>query len=108
MRRSRRTSSAVAEVIVVNTDLGLEVQPTAAAIDEWQARRAALAVGLRVTGSLGLVAKACQQGLAPAVCPLIGRAAAAGIRYHAEVVRRLLQEIGEVWASGTPLRLVRG
>ena len=76
--------------------MALELRLAAVAIDEWKGRRAALAVGLRITGSLGLVAKACQQGVLPAVRPLVERAAAAGIRYHPEVVRRVLQEIGEL------------
>ncbi|MEW6752595.1 MAG: DUF3368 domain-containing protein [Candidatus Latescibacterota bacterium] len=105
----RSLSSPVPSLNVLELDpdeaaaihLGLDLQPTAVAIDEWKGRRAALAVGLRVTGSLGLVAKARQQGLVPAVRPLVERAAAAGIRYHAEVVRRVLQEIGEVLAPGS-------
>jgi uncharacterized protein len=75
--------------------LALELRPVAVAIDEWKGRRAALALGLRVTGSLGLVARARQLGLVPAVLPLVERAAAAGIRYHAEVVQRVLREVGE-------------
>jgi predicted nucleic acid-binding protein len=100
----RPVSSPVPSLSILELDSGeaavihlaLELRPAAVAIDESKGRRAALAVGLRVTGSLGLVAKACQRGVVPAVRPLIERAAAAGIRYHPEVVRRVLREIGEL------------
>jgi len=95
----------VAEPIVVNTglDLGeaaviqlaLDVGVRTVAIDEWKGRRAALASGLRVTGSLGLLGRAKAQGLIPELKPLIARAIDAGIWYNRELVRAFLEAAGE-------------
>lgn len=65
------------------------------AIDEWKGRRAALAAGLSVTGSLGLLAKAKTLGLVPSLKPLLEKAVAEGIRYHPDLVRTILEAIGE-------------
>lgn len=65
------------------------------AIDEWKGRRAALAAGLSVTGSLGLLAKAKLLGLLTSLKPLLSKAVAEGIRYHPELIRKVLQAIGE-------------
>lgn len=64
-------------------------------IDEWKGRRAALAAGLEVTGTLGLLAKAKLQGLIPALRPLIEKAVEEGIRYHPEIVNAVLEAVGE-------------
>ena len=55
----------------------------------------ASAMGLDVTGSLGLLGKATQLGLLPALRPLVERALEAGIRYHPAVVSAVLKELGE-------------
>jgi len=65
------------------------------AIDEWKGRRAALAAGLSVTGSLGLLAKAKMLGLLTSLKPLLAKAVAEGIRYHPELIRKVLEAIGE-------------
>jgi predicted nucleic acid-binding protein len=64
-------------------------------IDEWKGRRAALSAGLKVTGVLGLLGMAKRKGIIPAVRPFLDRAIAAGIRYDAELVDRVLRSIGE-------------
>jgi len=64
-------------------------------IDEWKGRRAALAVGLKVTGVLGLLGRAKRKGIIPALLPLIERAVAAGVRYDTELVKRILKAAGE-------------
>ena len=83
----------VGETAVIQ--LALELSIPAVAIDEWKGRRMALALGLKVTGSLGLLAKAKQYGLIPALKPLIEKAELTGIRYHPKLVAALLREIGE-------------
>ncbi len=75
--------------------LALELKFGIAVIDEWKGRRAALAAGLEVTGSLGLLGQAKLRGLIPAIRPLIERAVAEGIRYHPDLVRAVLTTIGE-------------
>lgn len=75
--------------------LALEQGIAIVGIDEWKGRRAALAAGLRVTGSLGLLGLAKQQGLLPALKPWVERALTEGIRYHATVVEAVLRAVGE-------------
>lgn len=64
-------------------------------IDEWKGRRAAAAVGLKVVGSLGILAKAKQPGLISTLREMIERAVQEGIRYHPELVRNVLAAVGE-------------
>ncbi|MCO5760147.1 MAG: DUF3368 domain-containing protein [Chromatiaceae bacterium] len=55
----------------------------------------ALAVGLKVTGAMGLLGKAKRDGIIPVVKPYLDRAIGAGIHYHPDLVRRFLEAIGE-------------
>ena len=64
-------------------------------IDEWRGRRAADSVGLRVTGSLGLLGRAKQVGLIPKVLPWVEKLAASGAYYHRDLLRRFLSAMGE-------------
>ena len=63
-------------------------------MDDRKGRRAAVALGLRATGSLGLLARAKILGLTPTIRPFITRAMRHGIWYDAALVR-LLAELGE-------------
>lgn len=76
-------------------ELALEQGKLRACIDESKGRRAALAVGLRVVGSLGLAARAKALGLVPALRPLVEKAMAGGIHYHPDLVRQVLEAVGE-------------
>jgi predicted nucleic acid-binding protein len=65
-------------------------------IDEWRGRRAAMAVGLRVTGSLGLLGRAKRVGLIPTVRPWIEKLTTSGVYYHPELLQRFfLSAMGE-------------
>ena len=64
-------------------------------VDDRKGRRAAMAVGLRATGSLGLLARAKIPGLTPTIRPFIARAMEHGIWYDDALVSRLLAELGE-------------
>ncbi len=64
-------------------------------IDEWRGRRAAAAVGLGVTGSLGLLGRAKHLGLIPAVEPWISKLANSGVHYHPDLLRAFLEGMGE-------------
>jgi predicted nucleic acid-binding protein len=75
--------------------LALERGIPTVCIDEWRGRRAAKAVGLRVTGSLGLLGRAKQAGLIPAVRPWVERLAAAGAHYDPELLQGFLQAMSE-------------
>jgi len=64
-------------------------------MDDWKGRRAALAVGLNVTGTLGLLLKAKSLLLIPAVRPFVDRLLVVGGWFNRELVRRVLEEAGE-------------
>lgn len=75
--------------------LALEQRIPRVSIDEWKGRKAAVASGLQVTGTLGLLGRAKLQGLIPVVRPLIEKAWEKGVRYHPELVRQVLSAVGE-------------
>ncbi|MEW6210806.1 MAG: DUF3368 domain-containing protein [Acidobacteriota bacterium] len=75
--------------------LALEQKISRVCIDELKGRRAALAVGLQVVGSLGLLGNAKTRGLIPAARPFIEQAQQNGIYYDANLVDRFLRAIGE-------------
>ncbi len=99
----RGLSSPAAAFGLVGLDLGetaviqlaLELGSTPVAIDDWKGQRVALAMGLTVTGSLGLLGRAKQLGLFSAIRPYVERATSAGIRYHPQLVSAVLAELGE-------------
>jgi predicted nucleic acid-binding protein len=75
--------------------LALELGVARVGIDEWRGRRAAAAAGLRVTGSLGLLGRAKNLGIIPAVRPWIDKMQAAGIHYDRALLVKFLAAIGE-------------
>jgi uncharacterized protein len=64
-------------------------------IDEWRGRRAAASVGLRVTGSLGLLGRAKRVGLIPTVRPWVEKLATAGVFLRADLLKGFLAAMGE-------------
>jgi predicted nucleic acid-binding protein len=64
-------------------------------IDEWRGRRAEASVGLRVTGSLGLLGRAKRIGLIPKVLPWVEKLSASGVHYHPNLLRDFLAAMGE-------------
>jgi predicted nucleic acid-binding protein len=98
-----RTKSPLSPLSVASLDSGeaaviqlaLELAIDTVAIDEWKGRRAALAVGLQVTGSLGLLGRAKQLGVLPELTPLLVRARQEGIFYHPDLVHAVLVAVGE-------------
>lgn len=75
--------------------LALEQGIKRVCIDDRRGRRAALAVKLQVTGSLGLLARAKMLGIIPALRPLVERLKATGAFYDEELIQRVLKGIGE-------------
>ena len=92
------TSLGVIELDVGETaviQLALELPAKMVVMDEWKGRRAALALNLEVTGSLGLLGMARKLGLIPFARPFVERAAAAGVRYHPLVISAILRGLGK-------------
>lgn len=75
--------------------LALELGISTVCLDELKGRRAALAAGLQVVGSPGLLARARTLGLIIAARPLVEKAMSGGIFYHPDLVQRVLQALGE-------------
>lgn len=80
-----------AAVIQLAVELGIKD----VCIDEWRGRRAAVTVGLQVTGSLGLLGRAKRCGLIESVRPWIDKLTACGVHYHPDLVDGFLKGIGE-------------
>ena len=63
-------------------------------MDDRKGRRAALAVGLKVVGSLGLLTRAKTLGIVSAVRPITDRLTREGQWYDSELLQRVLQSVG--------------
>jgi predicted nucleic acid-binding protein len=96
-------ATAPSPIILAALDLGeaavihlaLEQKVNIVCIDEWKGRRAALASGLKVTGVLGLLAVAKRVGIIQEMRSLVEKALRSGVRYHPDLVRRVLEVVGE-------------
>lgn len=75
--------------------LALERSIAWVALDDLKARRMALAVGLRVTGTLGLLARAKRAGLFPALRPLVEKMQRGGAWFDASLVQEFLKHLDE-------------
>lgn len=75
--------------------LALEQGPATVCMDDWKGRRTALALGLNVTGTLGLLARAKMLGVIPAMKPVVQKLGESGNWYDPELVRRVLSAVGE-------------
>ena len=76
--------------------LALEIKANWVCIDEWKGRRVALASGLKVVGSLGILAKAKQLAIIDAIGPFIKNAQNHGIRYDSKLISSILKHTGEL------------
>lgn len=64
-------------------------------LDERKARTLAVAIGLRVVGSLGLLLRAKRTGTIPAIGPYLDRLRTAGDWFAEDLIRRVLDAAGE-------------
>ncbi len=96
-------SSAISPLAIASLDVGeaaviqlaLEQNIETVCIDERKGRSAALAVGLKVVGSLGLLGKAKTIGLITEVKPYIEKAKSGGIFYDEKLIESFLKSLGE-------------
>lgn len=75
--------------------LALELKADLLIIDERLARRHARRLGLKLTGTLGVLLEAKRQGFVPAVKPLVDRLLQGGIRLSDSLVAQVLVLAGE-------------
>ena len=80
-----------AEVIA----LAEAVVATEVVLDERAARAVALARGLKIIGTAGLLVRAKQRGLIPAVRPWLERMQRKGMRYSQRFVEEFFRQLGE-------------
>ena len=64
-------------------------------IDERKARRYAERLGLPLSGTLGVLLLAKEEGIIPAIAPLLKGIQAAGLYLHSELIERVLHIAGE-------------
>ena len=83
----------VGEAAVIQ--LALEQNIQTVCIDEVKGRRAALAVGLKVIGSLGLLGKAKSLGIINEIKPYLEKATDNGIFYDEKLIETFLKSFGE-------------
>jgi predicted nucleic acid-binding protein len=87
-----RANLGAGEAAVI--ELALQERVPRVVIDERRGRRTALAVGLEVTGSLGLLGRAKELGLVDGVRPYVEALRASGW-YDAAIIERFLAAMGE-------------
>jgi len=90
--RLARANLGAGEAAVI--ELALQEGVQRVVIDERRGRRAALAVGLQVTGTLGLLGRAKELGLVPAVGPFVEALRVSGW-YDTAVIEWFLSTMGE-------------
>jgi uncharacterized protein len=77
--------------------LALEIPDALVLMDDGQARRVGRLLGLTVTGTVGILARATREGLLPPLAPMLDRLAALGFRLSAEARATALRLVGEGW-----------
>jgi len=75
--------------------LALETPNALLRVDDGQARRFGRLLGLRMTGTVGVLARATRDGLVPRLAPLLDRLAALGFRLSAQAQAMALTLVGE-------------
>ena len=85
-----------AEALVLAVELGAELL----LLDDRRWRDAAVRLGLRIRGTVGVLVEARRAGLLPAIAPSLSDLAASGFRLSPEVRREAMELAGE-WDGGT-------
>lgn len=84
-------SQADREVIA----LAMERRPHSVVIDDRTASRFAVQAGLKVVGTLGIIAAARRRGLVEAARPLFGRLLTMGFHARRDLIDGILEDLGE-------------
>lgn len=75
--------------------LALEKENCLLIIDEWGGRRLAKQIGLTITGTLGVLAQAKQNGDISALKPLLDKVKLTDFRLSEQLIQQVLKEVGE-------------
>ena len=75
--------------------LALEEKASLVLLDELTGRKVAESLGLNVTGSIGVLIRAKQLGLVPAIKPLVDQMRQAGIYFSDRFIHAVLKQVGE-------------
>ncbi|GGK71422.1 DUF3368 domain-containing protein [Rufibacter glacialis] len=76
--------------------LGSEKENSLLILDDLQTRNLAQRLGLSFTGTLGLIAKAKQEGIIPSVKPIVQKIRETNFRFSEEVFTNMLKAAGEL------------
>lgn len=83
----RGESSAIA--------LALEIENNTLILDDFKARKVAEKLGLRITGTIGILIKAKLNGVIPSIKPLFEKIRSTNFRISSEIELQALKEAGE-------------
>lgn len=76
--------------------LALETLDSTLILDDFKARKVAGNLGLRFTGTIGIIIKAKLSGLIPSIKPLLEKIVTTNFRISAEIELQALKEAGEI------------
>lgn len=76
--------------------LALEIPDCTLILDDFKARKVAGNLGLRFTGTIGIIIKAKISGLIPSIRPFLAKIVATNFRISAEIELQALKEAGEI------------
>jgi predicted nucleic acid-binding protein len=75
--------------------LAMETSDSTIILDDYKARRVAQQLGLRITGTIGVIVRAKLQGLIPSIKPLIDKIKTTDFRVSEMLEMQALREAGE-------------
>lgn len=75
--------------------LALEKENSTLILDDFKARKVAANLGLRYTGTIGIIIKAKMNGIIPSIKPLLEKITATNFRISSEIKLQALKEAGE-------------
>lgn len=75
--------------------LALELKDVLLIVDEFKGRKEALRLGIKITGTLGLLVKAKQEGIISQLRPVLHQLNTAGFRISEALAEEILKQAGE-------------
>lgn len=75
--------------------LAMKIEESILVLDDFKARKVAEKLGLKYTGTFGLIAKSKLEGVIPSVIPIIGKIKSTNFRVSDKIIEETLREAGE-------------